>query len=117
MENLINLGISAGLLLGYIWLFWLAYILIMGFYRAKLNNRLSTIALILGSPMIILGIIMDVAANLIIAPFVFLDIPREWLVTTRLQRYVNSDHGWRNKFANFICNNLLDVFDPSGNHC
>ena len=60
---------------------------------------------------------MDVAANWIIAPLVFLDWPREVLVTARLIRYKRTDTGWRNRLATFICEHLLDVFDPTGDHC
>jgi hypothetical protein len=99
------------------WIFWAGYVLVMGIYRAYLTKRLSRISLILGFPFIIAGYLMDVGANLIIAPFIFLDLPQEMLVTTRLQRYIKNGTGWRVTVASFICENLLDIFDPSGDHC
>lgn len=68
-------------------------------------------------PVVGFGYLMDVAANLFIAPLVFLDWPREALVTARLIRYKRTDTGWRNRLATFICEHLLDVFDPTGDHC
>lgn len=103
--------------LGYLYAFWLAYIGVMGIYRAQLTKRLSPTTLTLLFPFVLLGLLMDVAANIVIAPVLFLDPPREWLVTSRLIRYLKTDTGWRNKLAGAVCENLLDVFDPTGKHC
>jgi len=108
--------VALGLVL-YVWLFWIAYVLVMGFYRAKLDNRLTLTTMILGAPFILTGLIMDVIANIVIAPIVFLDPPQELLVTLRLQRYLKQPAGWRNSLAQYICTNFLDIFDPSGKHC
>jgi hypothetical protein len=89
----------------------------MGVYRAHLSKRLQPVALALLLPVVLLGIIVDVMSNLILAPVLFLDPPKEWLVTDRLIRYKQSDTGWRNTVANYICAHLLDVFDPNNNHC
>lgn len=104
-------------LLAFLWAFWAMYVLIMGIYRAHLAKRLTAVTLCLSAPFIVLGYLMDVIANLTVAALVFLELPRELLVTSRLSRYVAQGHGWRFKAANWICNNLLDVFDPSGDHC
>lgn len=102
----------------YLLVFWYAYILVMGIYRAYLSKRLQGIALFLCAPAVVLGVVMDVIANLVLAPFVFLEIPREWLVTQRLSRHIQNGIGtWRGRLAAAVCDNLLDVFDPTGNHC
>ena len=41
------------------------------------------------------GYLMDVFANVAIASLVFLEPPREWLVTNRLQRHIHKSKGWR----------------------
>lgn len=103
----------------YLWLFWYAYIVVMGLYRAHLDGRLPRVGYVLGAPALAVGYLMDVLAQYTIASLVFLDLPRrgEWLVTSRLQRYIAHDTGWRAAKARWICDNLLDVFDPSGDHC
>jgi len=103
--------------LAFLWAFWAMYVLVMGIYRAHLAKRLTAVTLCLSAPFIVLGYLMDVIANLTVASLVFLEPPRELLVTARLQRYVASGQGWRFTIADWICNHLLDVFDPSGNHC
>lgn len=113
-ENLLQ---AVGIVLAIMWTFWAVYVLVMGVYRAHLSGRLGTVALILGLPIVVVGIVLDVLVNIFIATFLFLDLPREFLMTSRMIRYRNTDTGWRAKLSQFICDNLLDIFDPSGNHC
>lgn len=101
----------------FLWALWYFYILVMGLYRAHLTNRLSVVQLILAAPALIVGYLMDVVANLTVACLLFKDIPREWLLTNRLKRYKKDDDGWRRDWAEWICTNLLDPFDPTGDHC
>jgi hypothetical protein len=100
----------------YLWVFWGAYVLVMGLYRAHLEHRLTWFTYILAAPFIGIGVLLDVLANIFIASFIFLEIPREMLVTTRLVRML-PDVGWRGGVAQWVCASLLDTFDPSGKHC
>lgn len=104
-------------LVAFLWAFWACYVLVMGLYRAHLNKKLSRITYVLGAPWLVIGLIMDFVANMIIATVVFLDLPREYLVTERLKRYIAGKDGWRHDLSNWICTHLLDVFDPNGDHC
>lgn len=104
-----------------LWIYcgWLLYVMAMGFYRAYLDNRLSGVTLYLAFPAVAIGLLMDWLSNWTIATLLFWELPKSpnELVTTRLSRYVYSDSGWRLKCAEWICHNLLDIFDPSGKHC
>lgn len=102
----------------FLWFFWALYVMVMGLYRAHLNKKLSRVTYVLGAPWLIIGLVVDFVANIILATIIFLDLPREFLVTARLQRYSNSsEDDWRKHFSVWICEHLLDVFDPSGDHC
>lgn len=103
--------------LGLAYLLWVFYILVMGLYRAKLNNRLSKTATVLGAPFLVIGYLLDVATNVTVATAFFWEWPREALVTTRLTRHMAAKRGWRYQLARFICESLLDPFDPTGAHC
>jgi hypothetical protein len=106
------------LVLGYLWLFWGMYVLVIGAYRAYLDKRLTKISLILSLPFIAIGLFMDVFCNIFLATVLFLELPQELLVTDRLIKYnLYYTFSWRGKIADWICSNLLDMFDPSGNHC
>lgn len=96
---------------------WLFYLAVMNLYRAKKAKQLGTVALWLGYPILIVGVLLDLAVNVLIMTIVFAELPRELLVTQRLCRLIGNDAGWRGKLAYWICHNLLNAFDPSGNHC
>lgn len=101
----------------YLWFSWALYVLIMGIYRAHLDKRLNKVTILLSLPFIALGYILDVLANIFVASILFLELPKELYVTTRLQRYKKQNLGWRTQLSSWICINLLDVFDPTGSHC
>jgi hypothetical protein len=103
----------------FLWAFWYFYLIVMGLYRAKLDNRLSTPAKVLGFPALAIGYVMDVIAQYTLASLFFRELPRkgEHLVTSRLQRYLAYPHGIRYQKAKWICEHLLDPFDPTGKHC
>jgi hypothetical protein len=102
----------------YLYLFFGLYILVMGLYRAHLEKALTKPGYVLGAPWLLLGALVDVLANLIIFPFIFLERPKEWLVTTRLRRHMDGEQeGFRYRFARAICKKLLNAFDPRGKHC
>lgn len=98
-------------------LFWGLYVLVMGVYRAHLDNRLHGLNKVLALPYIGIGVLFDVIANVFIASILFMEPPKEFLVTSRLQRYMKNEGGRRRRIALYICDHLLDIFDPRGNHC
>lgn len=101
----------------YLYAFWFVYIGVMGIYRAHLDGRLVGFTKWLAYPAVAVGVLMDVAANIVLATLIFVELPEEWLVTQRLTRYSNGTNGWRKSTAVWVCSNLLDVFDPTGKHC
>ncbi|ARV17417.1 hypothetical protein AEP_00455 [Curvibacter sp. AEP1-3] len=109
-----------GLVAGYLYVFWLLYVLIMGFYRAYLSKRLTKPALVLASPALFVGVLVDLIANWTLATVWFLEFPQRplELVTDRLSRYIGlQDDCWHKTHAVWVCQNLLDYFDPHDKHC
>ena len=96
---------------------WIFYLAIMSLSRAKQEGTISRIALLLGYPILLIGVVLDFIVNLIIMSLLFLEPPKELLVTKRLTRHVQKGKGWRQKLAYWICHHLLNAFDPSGDHC
>lgn len=103
----------------FLWVFWALYVFSMGIYRAYLSERLTGLNYYLALPIFIVALLVDAIANFTIAVIVFADVPHEFLVTSRLQRYriESYPNDFRKKLATYICDNLLDIFDPRGNHC
>jgi hypothetical protein len=126
-------------IVGYLWIFYALYVFTMSVYRAKLSGRLCGFSLLLLYPVVLVAALADVLCQLTIATVVFLELPyTRWqrttvtvwhwsfdviylyvepLVTTRLKRLHESDEGWRTALAAYVCQNLLDPFDPYGDHC
>lgn len=113
---------AVGWLALYVLACWHMYVLVMGLYRAYLAGRLprSSPLFWLSLPAVAVGYAMDVVLQLL-ATVVFLDLPRyddkEWLLTSRLNRYMDGHDHWRKRVADWICTHMLDPFDPSGDHC
>ena len=101
----------------FLWIFWGFYVLIMGLYRAYLTDRLGPVTKFLGAPFFITGYLMDVACQITFASLLFMELPAELLVTTRLTRHLKTGSGWRYRLASWLCTALLDPFDPTGKHC
>ena len=102
-----------------------AYVLALAtwvFYLAAMNlvehrKALGPVAKLNGYVIIAIGLAFDLVLNIVVATVVFLDPPRELLLTTRLKRY-RSGSGWRSRVAAWVCKRLLDQFDPNGEgHC
>lgn len=110
---------TAAAIVLYLYAFWVAYIAVMGVYRASLAGRLHGALLWLAYPLVLIGIALDVSCQYTIATIVFADWPSkgEYLVTSRLKRYMATPGTWRYTRAAWICDTLLDIFDPTGNHC
>ncbi|ASJ79182.1 hypothetical protein P26059A_0030 [Curvibacter phage P26059A] len=103
----------------YLVIFFYLYVLVMGIYRVHLQDRLKGFLFVLCVPAVVVGLLFDVFANLFIATFVFWQLPREWLVTTRLTKIKSNplEHWKRRYIAQYVCEHILDVFDPNGDHC
>lgn len=101
-----------------LYVFWIFYLAVMALFSAKEKGTLPKAALILGYPVLIVGAIIDLAMNAAVFSIIFFEPPKEWLVTKRLARHIKKGSGWRQKLAKWICENLLDAFDPDHRgHC
>lgn len=100
-----------------LYVLWIFYLAVMSLYRAKKEDKLTKAALVLGYPILIIGAVLDLSVNILICTLIFLERPKELLVTERLSRHIKSKSGYRHNIAKWICRNLLDSIDPSGIHC
>ena len=98
---------------------WMFYLAVMNLQRAHEAKTLSKVALVLGSPILIVGYLLDIFVNVVIMTVLFLELPKQLTMTERLQKHIRTSPSgsWREKLASWFCTNLLDTFDPSGKHC
>lgn len=97
------------------YLLWLFYLAVMNLKRVKEMGLLHPLALALGTPLLFIGLALDLFVNVLIMTIILLELPQETTVTSRLKRHNNSSTGWRKSIAVWF-EPLLDPFDPSGNH-
>jgi len=100
------------LLFYFTWLFYVAFMHLKE-HKDQVKGKLGIIWKGL-YPFFIVGLLLDVLFNFIIGTIYFLELPREWLFTSRCQRLLKSK-GTKLRKANFMCNYLLDPFDKG--HC
>jgi hypothetical protein len=92
------------------------YLTMMHLKSARDHGKLTTASKFFGYPLLIIGLIVDVIFNVVAGTIMFIEIPKEFLFTTRVSR-LNDGTDWRGKLANWFCEQLLDPFDPAGKHC
>ncbi len=103
--------------IGLIYITWIFYLAVMNLIRAKNEGIISKPALIMGYPVVAIGLFIDFLLHVTLGSLIFFELPKEWLLTQRLSRLIKTDIGWRGDFALWVCENLLDKFDPKGTHC
>ena len=90
------------------------YVLIFSLRNRLQDTRWEKPITILSIPLVFLGLLVDVFVNIGPATIVFFDLPREWTVTKRLQRYLTDPEDWRYPLALRICV-VLEYYDHG--HC
>ena len=94
---------------------WIFYLAVMNLSRAKKEGLLSKTALVLGIPVLIVGLIIDFIVNVILMTVLFLELPSEGTVSARLKRHNRTGTGWRKKLAAWF-EPIFDPYDPKGDH-
>lgn len=95
---------------------WVFFLACMALERARDEGRLSKWGLGFGLVVLWVGYGLDVVINLTVCTVVFVELPREWTVSSRVSR-LEAGTGYRKVVAVWVCQNLLNPFDPSGKHC
>ena len=94
---------------------WFLFLAIMSLKQARDAGKLPTASLVLGYPIALVGWVFDFLLNMM-ATLLFLELPREWLLTIRCDRLMTNGSPWRAHLAWTICAHLLDPFQVGG-HC
>ena len=99
-------------------LLWYLYCVVMALVsaRARYPGTLPWPIRALGYPALWVGLVVDLAVNVLICTILFLELPRELTVSGRLWRISNAESSWRQRVALWLRVNLLDPIDPSGVH-
>lgn len=117
----------------FVWIFYLGFAAAISVYRLWLLNKLNVWNKTLYSPLLLLFGTIDVILNYTVANIIFGVFSYNWVppskcytLSSRFQVYhtsLNLDGTPHNTtpfekdFATFICEQLLNPIDPSGQHC
>jgi hypothetical protein len=94
---------------------WILYLAVMNLDRAKRAGMLSKTARVMGTPVLIIGYLLDFLLNVTVMSLVLVELPRETTVTARLNRHHKESTGWRLAVVHWF-EPLLDPYDPDGDH-
>jgi hypothetical protein len=108
---LIYIGVS--LLITYALYVW--YAAVMNIKRVRDIGKLTTLGKVFGYPTLVIGLILDLLVNWFVMTIIFLEVPRELTVTSRLKRHHKESTGYRLAVVKFF-EPVLDPLDPSGDH-
>jgi hypothetical protein len=95
---------------------WVLFLAVMCLKDARDAGRLSPLATRLGNVLLAFGYFWDFGWNALFATVLFLDAPREFTLSARLQRYVDGPDGWRRRRAIWFAINLLNGCSAGGPH-
>ncbi len=98
-----------------LWTLWVFFLAVMSLKRARDTVGLSFWCKFFGYPVVCVGLLIDFAANVFLLSLILLEVPKEGTVTSRLKRHNRESTGWRKSVAVWA-EQLLDRFDPSGDH-
>lgn len=91
------------------------YCAVMNIKRVRDMGKLTKLGMAFGYPTLFIGLLLDLLCNVFVMTLLFLELPREGTVTSRLKRHNNGDDGWRTSLARWF-EPVLDPLDPSGDH-
>lgn len=96
---------------------WVFYLAVMALIPHRHNLR--PVAKVHAYALLAVGLVLDAILNVVVASVMFLEPPsiKRLLLTARISHHVTRDHGWRTTLARWLCEHLLDQFDPNGKHC
>ena len=104
--------------LALMYLTWLFFLAVMALKSARDNGKLTKTSEVLAMPLLAVGWLLDFSLNMA-TTLVFLDLPQEWLLTIRCDRYLSIPNPtglnrYRQRLAQWLCQNLLDPFQSGG---
>jgi len=105
----------------YIIVLFLWFLFAMWFLRRKhqLREKLGPVFFAIVG-VVVGGLILDVIFQWTLAPIIFMEFTPNITFSKRMERYRDNPKykgTWKMRWADFICEHILNPFDPSGHHC
>lgn len=97
------------------WTLWVFFLAVMRLKEVRDTVGLSFWCKVFGYPVLCVGLLLDFLCNVFALSLILMEVPKEGTVTARLKRHNRESTGWRKSVAVWA-EQLLDRFDPSGDH-
>ncbi len=111
------IGIFTAMGFASFYVLWMLYLAVMNLKGARDEGTLIKPVYYLGIPILYAGYLLDIAFNWVYGTVLFIQVPREAVLTSRLKKNIHNE-GWRGDLARWMCVNLLSPFDPDPRgHC
>ena len=110
--NVIDIMLIA---LGLTYALYVFYCAVMNIKRVRDMGKLTKVGYAFGLPTLWIGLVLDLAVNVLVMTPILMELPRELTVTSRLKRHHRDSTGWRLAVVKFF-EPVLDPLDPSGDH-
>ena len=94
------------------WIYYIAFMGIKTHQEALKKHRWQWRGLY---PFFMFGYALDILLQMTFGTIAFRELPKEWLLSGRVNRHQDESTGWRLERANFLCGYFLKPFDKS--HC
>lgn len=98
------------------WILWIIFAAVMRLKQLREAGTLTIAMKVFGYPALALGLLIDFVVNVVFGTVVFLQVPRELTLSTRLWKLSTAGNGYRQRWALWLRVNLLDAVDPAGVH-
>ena len=95
---------------------WVFFLAVMAIKAANDAGRVPKLVKPFAYILVGVGLVIDFVVNVFVATISFLELPKEFTVTSRVSRHEHNGEGWRKTLATWVCKNLLDPFEVGG-HC
>ena len=92
---------------------WVLYLAVMNLQRARDAGTISHAVYRTALTLQYIGLFLDFVCNAVPFAILFVELPREWLVTSRIQRHASDSTGWRKSLAVWVAVNWLNPFSQS----
>jgi len=103
--------------IGTAYLFAITFVFYLAIMNVKKNrHKLTTASKFLIYPILFVGLIFDFCLNVAMSP-IFLELPMEMTLTSRLKRHKDKSKGYKLRVANWICGEILNPYGEDEGHC
>ena len=99
-----------------LWVLWVLFLAVTNLNQANTEGTLPRVIRPLAYGTLYIGLVVDFVVQVTVATVLWLELPKELTVSSRVARHIKTGNGYRHKLAIWFRDSLLKPFDRSGGH-